>query len=154
MSCCQSGSIAAARAGVRQVQLEFRQAPAYSADVAVAQVDLLQAGTRPEAIAAAQAEVKATEASLERAPAALKETELRAIFAGTAASLDAQVGELVSPGVPVVWLANLPLLGVLVGQSCYLFQLYWMPRTNYQLPQTNRCHPVGAGKPARREPPL
>ena len=52
MSCCQSGSIAAARAGVRQVQLEIRQAPTHSADVAVAQVDLLQAGTRPEAIAA------------------------------------------------------------------------------------------------------
>jgi HlyD family secretion protein len=110
--------IAAARAGVRQAQaqLEVLQAPARSADVAaaqveirraLAQVDLLQAGTRPEAIAAAQAEVKAAEAGLEQAQAALKETELRAPFAGTVASLDAQVGELVSPGVPVVWLADL-----------------------------------------------
>jgi len=113
-----AADIAAARAGVRQAQaqLEILEAPARSADVAAAQaeirraqaqLDLLEAGTRPETVAAAQAEVKAAEAGLEQAQAAIEETELLAPFAGTIASLDAQVGELVSPGVPVVWLADL-----------------------------------------------
>jgi HlyD family secretion protein len=113
-----AADIAAARAGVRQAQaqLEILEAPARSADVAAAQaeirraqaqLDLLEAGTRPETVAAAQAEVKAAEAGLEQAQAAMEETELVAPFAGTIASLDAQVGELVSPGVPVVWFADL-----------------------------------------------
>ena len=113
-----AADIAAASAGVRQAQaqLEILEAPARSADVAAAQaeirraqaqLDLLEAGTRPETIAAAQAEVKAAEAGLEQARAAMEETELLAPFAGTIASLDAKVGELVSPGAPVMSLADL-----------------------------------------------
>ena len=84
--------VAAAEAEVRRAQ---------------AQLELLKAGARPETIAGARAEMTAAEASLAQAQAALADTELKAPFAGTVASLDAKVGEQVSPGVPVAVLADL-----------------------------------------------
>jgi multidrug resistance efflux pump len=113
-----AADIAAARAQIdqAQAQLDVLNAPARSADVAAAeaeirraqaQVDLLEAGARPETVAAAEAEVAAAEAALEQAQAALSETELRAPFAGTVASLDVKVGEQVTPGSPIMVLADL-----------------------------------------------
>jgi HlyD family secretion protein len=113
-----AADMAAARAQVQQAQaqLDALKAPARTADVAAAeaeirraqaQLDTLLAGARPETIAAAEAEVAAADAALEQARIALAETELRAPFAGTVASLDVKAGELVAPGGLVVWLADL-----------------------------------------------
>jgi multidrug efflux pump subunit AcrA (membrane-fusion protein) len=113
-----AAEIDAARAQVEQAQaqLETIRAPARAADVeaaeaeirrAQAQLELLQAGARPETIAGAEAEVKAAEAALQQAQIALDETELRAPFTGTVASLDAKVGEQIGPGTPVIMLADL-----------------------------------------------
>jgi HlyD family secretion protein len=113
-----AADLAAARAQVQQAQaqLDARKAPARPAEVAAveaeirraqAQLELLEAGARPEALAAAEADVAAAEAVLQQARVALAETELRAPFAGTVASLEAKVGEQVAPGVPIVVLADL-----------------------------------------------
>jgi HlyD family secretion protein len=113
-----SADVAAARAQIQQAQaqLDAMKAPARPAEVAAAQaeirraqaqLDLLTAGARPETIAAGQADVAAAKAALQAAQVALAETELRAPFAGTVASLDAGTGEQVAPGSAVVVLADL-----------------------------------------------
>ncbi len=79
---------------------------------AQAQLDLLAAGARPAAIAAAEAEVSAARATLEQARIALAETELKAPFAGAVAVLYARIGEQVGPGGPVAQLADLTTLQV------------------------------------------
>ncbi|GAB4549470.1 MAG: biotin/lipoyl-binding protein [Anaerolineae bacterium] len=83
--------VAAANAEIRRAQ---------------AQLDLIRAGARPESIAVAEAEVAAAEAALAQARAALANTELRAPFAGTVASVDARLGEQIAPGTPVIQLAD------------------------------------------------
>jgi multidrug efflux pump subunit AcrA (membrane-fusion protein) len=113
-----AADVAAARAQIDQAkaQLDALKAPARSADVAAAeaeiqraeaQLDLVEAGARPETIAAAEAEVAAAEAGLEQARVALAETELKAPFDGTVASLEVKEGEQVVPGSPIVVLADL-----------------------------------------------
>jgi multidrug resistance efflux pump len=113
-----AADLAAAQAQVQQAQaqLDALKAPARPADMAAAeaevrraqaQLEMLQSGARPEAIAAAEAELAAAKAGLEQAQATLAETELRAPFAGTVAALDAQSGEQVAPGSPIVQLADL-----------------------------------------------
>lgn len=84
--------VAAAEAEVRRAQ---------------AQLDLIMAGERPESLAAAEADVAAAAHGVEQAQAALSATELTAPFDGTVAVLDLKVGEVVSPGTPVVRLADL-----------------------------------------------
>ena len=74
---------------------------------AQAQLDLLEAGARPESAAAAEADVASARAAVQQAQAALDETVLTAPFAGTVAQMTPAVGESVSPGVPVVQLADL-----------------------------------------------
>jgi HlyD family secretion protein len=107
-----------ALAGINQAQaqLEALLAPARAADVAAAQaeirraqaqLELLKSGARPETIAGVQADVAAAEAALAQAQIALDDTELYAPFPGKIASLDAKVGEQVSPGMPIVTLADL-----------------------------------------------
>ena len=91
--------LAANPADVSAAQAEARQAQA--------QLDLVKSGSRPETITVAEADVAAAEASLEQARAALAETELRAPFSGTVASLDVNVGEQVLAGTPIVRLADL-----------------------------------------------
>jgi multidrug resistance efflux pump len=113
-----AADIAAGRAQIdqAQAQLDGLQAPARTAETnaahaeirrAQAQLDLLLAGARPEAVARAEADVAAAQASLQQARVARAETELRAPFAGTVASLSAKAGEQVAPGAPVVVLADL-----------------------------------------------
>jgi HlyD family secretion protein len=108
--------IAAARAGVSQAaaQLDTLQKSAPSdlasaqaaVDQAQAQLDLLKAGARPEAIAIANADVAAATAALQNALVALADTELRAPFGGTIATINAAVGEQVGMSAPVVVLAD------------------------------------------------
>jgi multidrug resistance efflux pump len=125
-------AVAAAQAALDQVKAgassEVLQAynsgvgvAAYQRDAARAQLDLLKAGATAEQIAAgraqveqaraaqaaAEAAVQAAEAGLEAARAQLAQAELVAPFAGTVVRVEAEVGELVSPGVPVVMLADL-----------------------------------------------
>ena len=112
-----AADIAAARARVQraQAQLDLLAAtnPADIAEAesavrqAQAQLDLVEAGVRDETIAVAEADVQAAEAALTQAQAALAETELRAPFAGTVASLNAAVGEQITAGAPVVVLGDL-----------------------------------------------
>jgi HlyD family secretion protein len=87
-----AAEIAAAEAGVRQAQ---------------AQLDLLEAGAREQEIAAAAATVDQAEAARQLALASLADTELRAPFAGTLASLNVRVGEQVAAGMPIAELADL-----------------------------------------------
>jgi HlyD family secretion protein len=112
-----TADIAGARARVQRAQAQLDLLTASKpADVAAAeaevrgaqaQLDLLAAGTRPETIAAAEADVTAAQAGLAQAQAALAETELKAPFAGTIAVLNTRVGEQVVPGSPVAQLADL-----------------------------------------------
>ncbi len=111
-----AADIAAGRARVQraQAQLDLLTAvnptdlAAAEAEVrrAQAQLDLLKAGARAEAIAVAEADLAAARATLAQAQAALAETELKAPFAGTVASLDAHLGEQVTPGAVLARLAD------------------------------------------------
>jgi HlyD family secretion protein len=118
-----AATIARARAMVRQAQAELDRvkAPARQSEVdaaraeihrAEAQLGLLEAGARPETLAAAEAEVAVLQAGLDRARAALEETLLRAPFSGTVASLKIRMGEQVTPGAPLLQLADLGTLQV------------------------------------------
>jgi HlyD family secretion protein len=114
----RAADIAAAQAGIdqAQAQLDAIKAPARTADIAAAQAEiqraqaqlrLIEAGARPETIAAVEADLAAAESALRLSQVALADTVLEAPFGGTVASLDTKVGEQVTPGVPVVWLADL-----------------------------------------------
>lgn len=87
-----------ANAGVRSAEAQR--------DVAQAQLDLLQAGASREEVAAAEASVRQAKAALEATRVALAETELRAPFAGIAADVTLEVGEIVAPGVPLAIVAD------------------------------------------------
>ncbi len=108
--------IAAARAGVSQASAQLdtaqKSAPADLAsaqaavDQAQAQLDLLKAGARPEAVAIAEADVASATAALQNALVALSDTELRAPFGGTIATVNAAVGEQVGMSAPVITMAD------------------------------------------------
>ena len=74
---------------------------------AQAEPDLLTAGPRREAVAAAAAVVAEAEATLQRAEAELAQTQLVAPFAGTVTAVNVSSGEMVQPGQSVVTLADL-----------------------------------------------
>lgn len=104
-------AVAAARAEWLRARRDFRR----EEDVAVAEaqlrqaeaeLELLQAGPRPEAVAAAEADLAAARAALAEARVALAETVLRAPFAGVVAAVLARPGEYVTPGTPVVRLGD------------------------------------------------
>ena len=69
--------------------------------------DILKRGPKPEELAVAQARLENAQASLSAAEAALEDLELKATFNGTISELDVRVGEWVTPGQPVLVLANL-----------------------------------------------
>src|SRR5512136_2555773 len=76
-------------------------------DIAQAQLDRLKAGATSAQIAAAQAGVAQAEAGLQAAQAALNEATLIAPFDGTIAEINAEAGQVVGPGVPIVSMADL-----------------------------------------------
>ena len=110
--------VASARAQVKQAQanLDRLRDPATENEIAEAeamvrqaeaQLDLLKSGARTEEIAAAQATVDQAAAGLQQARASLADTQLRAPFNGTLATLYVKEGEQVVAGMPVVQLADL-----------------------------------------------
>ncbi|MCC6453384.1 MAG: HlyD family efflux transporter periplasmic adaptor subunit [Caldilineaceae bacterium] len=111
--------IASARAQVEQAQatLDKSLAPTTESDIAAAEAEvrraeaqlaLLEAGTRAESIAAAQADLTAAQTTLMQRQLELTDTELKAPFAGTIASLDLEIGEQIgAAAAPVVRLADL-----------------------------------------------
>jgi HlyD family secretion protein len=111
-----AATIAGARAGVSQAaaQLDTLKksmpsdlaAAEASVAQAQAQLDLIMAGARPEAVAIAEADLAAATASLQAVLVSLSETELRAPFNGEVATLNTAVGQQVSPGAPVILLAD------------------------------------------------
>lgn len=108
--------LAVASASIRQAQAQLDMmknampsdvtAAAAQVAQAQAQLDALKSGARSEEIAAAEADVASATAALQQALVALRNTELRAPFAGVVASLNVNVGEQVAPGLPVIQLAD------------------------------------------------
>jgi multidrug resistance efflux pump len=96
-------SLALLLQGATDAQLAAAEAEIHHAQ---AQLELIQAGARPEEIAASEAEVAAAEANLALALVSLSETELRAPFEGTVASLNVKQGERVMQADPVLELAD------------------------------------------------
>jgi HlyD family secretion protein len=86
------------------------------ADVALAKARVAQAeaawadvqdGPDPDVLALAQARMNQTTAAVRAAEAALRDSELRAPFAGTVAAVGTRRNELVAPGMRVIDLADL-----------------------------------------------
>jgi multidrug resistance efflux pump len=113
----KDSEIASARAQVEQAQatLDKTKAPALASDIAAAEGEVrraeaqlagLKAGTRPETIAAAQADLTSAQTSLMQRQLDLANTELKAPFAGTIASLNLEAGEQVVASTPVAQLAD------------------------------------------------
>ncbi len=67
---------------------------------------LAQAGSTPQAIQAQEAVVAQAQAAVTSAQVALDHASLVAPFSGTVQDLTAQVGQVVSPGVPIATLVN------------------------------------------------
>ena len=74
---------------------------------ATEELRLLQAGTRPERIAAQRAALAQAEAALARIEAQLAQSTISAPFAGTVTIRHREPGEAVAPGGPVLTLQNL-----------------------------------------------
>lgn len=113
----RQSDIDGANAEVNRAAAQLRQLQAtLPADVAAAQAEvrqfeaqlaLLSAGTRPEQITAAEADVAAATAALQQALVSLAETELQAPIAGSVARLDIRLGEQVQPGAVAMQVADL-----------------------------------------------
>ncbi|MFQ5613332.1 MAG: efflux RND transporter periplasmic adaptor subunit [Anaerolineae bacterium] len=97
--------IAGAQAAVLEAEAGLAQAQA-GLEEAEAGLAQLLAGATDEDIAIAEAAVLQAEVALANARAALEDAQITAPFAGTVANLDIEVGEFVSPGVPVLTLAD------------------------------------------------
>ncbi len=105
-----SAQAASAREQLRVVQAGPRPEELRVAEAEVrrarSQLDLITSGVRLETLAGALADVAQAEAGLRQARATLAQMELRAPIEGTVAYLGPKVGEFVSPGVPVLRVAD------------------------------------------------
>jgi multidrug resistance efflux pump len=110
--------VAAAQAEVQQAQaaLDTARSPSNANDIAAAEAEVRRAeaelalriaGTRPEVVEAAEADLTEAATTLMQRQVELADTELRAPFAGTVASLDLEVGEQVVAGTPLAQLADI-----------------------------------------------
>jgi multidrug efflux pump subunit AcrA (membrane-fusion protein) len=111
-------NLAATQAALTQLQagadddaIKAAQAAVWAAaaqrDAVEAQLELLKAGATDEQKAAADAQVAQARAALGAAESQLAQTGLRAPFVGIVISLNIEVGEVVTPGAPVLVLADL-----------------------------------------------
>lgn len=87
-------------------------AAAAQRDEAQARLDLLRAGPTEEQLAAAEAAVAQADAALAAARVALERCTLRAPFAGSVGAVHVRLGELVTPGLPLITLGDLSTLQV------------------------------------------
>ncbi|MBU0492857.1 MAG: efflux RND transporter periplasmic adaptor subunit [Chloroflexi bacterium] len=81
-------------------------------DAAQAAVTKLKAGATDEEIAVAQAQVDRAKAALGQAEAASSDVVLTTPFGGTVGRVSVHVGEMVTPGAPVIVVGNLDTLRV------------------------------------------
>jgi HlyD family secretion protein len=91
----------------RDAALANRDVSQRQYDVAVEQLRLLEAGARPDRIEAAHAEVKQAEAALQLARVRLDKSTISSPITGTVLVKDVEEGEVVSPGMPIVTIADL-----------------------------------------------
>lgn len=96
-------------AGPTQADLKIAQANVASAKAAL---DKARKGPLAEDIAVAEARLDQAKVELERARLALERAKLTAPFAGTVVSIAAREGEMVTPGAPLITLADLSELRV------------------------------------------
>jgi HlyD family secretion protein len=110
-------ALAAANRNLAQAQLDALLAGATPEEIEQAAVRVAQAelgvmaaetavAQAEAAVAQAEAGLQAAQAARDAAQVAVQRTTLRATMAGTVAQLDLNVGELVTPGTPVVTLAD------------------------------------------------
>jgi len=106
-----AGRGAATRSELDRAESRFRVAEAEKA-WAKANLELLQAGARPEQVARAEAEVRLAEAELEACRARRDKFVLRAPHAGVVTARYANVGEVTAPGQVLLRLDNVERLEV------------------------------------------
>jgi HlyD family secretion protein len=96
--------VAQAEAGLQSAQAEFASAQQA--------FDQLQNGPDPQALALANAHVQNAQAQIKASQSALDELELKAPFNGTISKVNFSSGEWVTPGQPILVLADLDHLQV------------------------------------------
>jgi HlyD family secretion protein len=102
-------SLAQLLAGATAEQIALAQVAILEAEAALAQTKV---GPTLEQIAVAEAGVEQAEAALAQTRLGLDDLEITAPFAGTVTNANLEVGEIVSPGAPVIKLADLSTLQV------------------------------------------
>ena len=107
-------SLASAQAAYRDTLSHPTDSEIKAAESAVSQAQsaLARLDPTPDALALADAQVSQAQAALQLATASAQDTVLAAPFAGTIASVDAEVGDVVSPGAVAISVANLSKLQV------------------------------------------
>lgn len=100
----RSGQFAQARSNLQQAEHSLQQAEN--------NLSLATEGPRSEQVKAQEAAVAQAAAGVQSAESRLAKKVIRAPFAGTVSELDADVGELVSPGTALVGLVNTDELAV------------------------------------------
>jgi HlyD family secretion protein len=96
---------------IAQAQAELQSAQAEVASAKQA-YDQLQTGPDPQALALANARVQNAQAQIKASQSALDELELKAPFDGTISKVNNSSGEWVTPGQPILVLADLDHLQV------------------------------------------
>ena len=76
-------------------------------ETAAEELKLLEAGSRPDQIEASRWQVKQAEAALKLAQVKLEKAEITAPIGGVVLIKGSERGEVISPGVPIVTIANL-----------------------------------------------
>jgi HlyD family secretion protein len=97
---------AVSREALDKAQLAFDVAQSLH-DQAVQALQLLEVGPRPERIDAQRAAVASAQAAVRQMDAMLANSEIRSPFAGVVSVKDREIGETVSPGAPVLTVANM-----------------------------------------------
>jgi multidrug efflux pump subunit AcrA (membrane-fusion protein) len=88
-------------ADISAQEAQVKQAQA-SVESALAKLEGLKAGALPTDISAQRAQVKQAQASVESALAKLENAQILAPLSGTIIQFDAKIGQLASPGTPLV----------------------------------------------------
>ncbi len=101
-----TAGVAIAEAQLAQIKSEVESAKAQQQQ-AQAQLDLVEAGSRIEDIAVAEATVTQAETRLAAATNAMNDAVLKAPFEGTIGLIDIDEGELISAQIPVMRLGDL-----------------------------------------------